>query len=318
MAISVGVIVTGFDNETRFTLSDETLNLTTKDINVTDDKGFLDWLYALLGKPIITTTPIPEIIEPQKCHSCVCGLTNTQKRIVGGVETKVNQYPWMALLKYKKRFYCGGTIINSRYVLTAAHCIDRFEPNLMSVVILEHDRNTTTETKIEEYKVEQIIKHSGYSIVNYNNDIALIKLNNVIKFKGLMRPVCLPDKGNTYSESIGIVTGWGAVEESGPVSNTLQEVMVPILTNTQCRSMNYPSRRITDNMICAGYAEGSKDSCQGDSGGPLHVLNDTVHQIVGVVSWGEGCAKPKYPGVYTRVNRYLTWIQRNTLDACYC
>lgn len=68
--------------------------------------------------------------------------------------------------------------------------------------------------------------------------------------------------GKTFSGSIGIVTGWGAVNESGPISNTLQEVMVPILSNAECRATNYPSRRITDNMICAGYAEGSKDSCQ--------------------------------------------------------
>ncbi|XP_014612565.1 PREDICTED: trypsin-1-like [Polistes canadensis] len=316
VVILLGVFVRASDNETR---SNDRFNFTTKDTNITDDKGFFDWLYALIGRPIPTATPIPEIIESQKClSSCVCGLTNTQNRIVGGVETKVNQYPWMALLKYKKRFYCGGSVINSRYVLTAAHCVDRFDPSLMSVVILEHDRNSTTETQIQEYKVEQVIKHSGYSFVNFNNDIALIKLNRVITFEGLMRPVCLPDKGKTYSDSIGIVTGWGAVEESGSVSNTLQEVMVPIISNSVCRSLNYPSKRITDNMICAGYAQGNKDSCQGDSGGPLHVLNDTVHQIVGIVSWGEGCAKPKYPGVYTRVNRYLTWIQRNTLDGCYC
>ncbi|XP_047364650.1 trypsin-1-like isoform X1 [Vespa velutina] len=317
VAISVDVFATVSDNETRSVLSNEVYKFTSKVTNITDDKGFWDWIYTLLAKPT-TTTISPPIIEPEECSSCTCGLTNTQKRIVGGVETKVNQYPWMALLKYKKRFYCGGSIINSRYVLTAAHCVDRFDPSLMSVVLLEHDRNSTIESQVQEYKVEQVIKHSGYSIVNYNNDIALLKLNNIVMFKGLMRPVCLPEKGKTYSGSIGIVTGWGAVHESGPISNTLQEVMVPILSNAECRATNYPSRRITDNMICAGYAGGNKDSCQGDSGGPLHVLNDNIHRIVGVVSWGEGCAKPMYPGVYTRVNRYLTWIKQNTEDASYC
>ncbi|KAK2583259.1 hypothetical protein KPH14_009272 [Odynerus spinipes] len=317
--ILIGALAVTPDNETRSELPSEIpkVNETDKLPNVNDDKGFWEWLYGLLGTKPTTTVP-PPIMEPEKCSSCVCGLTNTQKRIVGGVETKVNQYPWMALLKYKKRFYCGGSIINSRYVLTAAHCVDRFDPTLMSVVLLEHDRNAMNESEIQEYKVDQVIKHSGYSTLNYNNDIALIKLKGVVKFDDAIRPVCLPEQGKTYSGSLAIVTGWGSVEEAGPVSTTLREVTVPILTNKECRATKYPSRRITDNMLCAGYTGGSKDSCQGDSGGPLHVINNTVHQVVGVVSWGEGCAQPMYPGVYSRVNRYLTWIKRNTGDACYC
>lgn len=128
---------------------------------------------------------------------------------------------------------------------------------------------------------------------------------------------------------------------SGEVSNTLQQVVVPILSNLDCKNSAYSSTRITDNMLCAGFKEGKKDSCQGDSGkiktlsiqrtfklsnkipfsgGPLHVKDNTtmIHQIVGVVSWGDGCAKPNYPGVYARVNRYRTWIRDNTIDACTC
>ncbi|KAG7211721.1 hypothetical protein KM043_010967 [Ampulex compressa] len=285
-----------------------------------DDKGFWEWLYGLVAnRPIpTTTTEAPIVVQKEPCPSCTCGLTNKQNRIVGGVETQVNQYPWMAMLLYKGRFYCGGSLINSRYVLTASHCVDRFDINYMVIRILEHDRNSTSETEVQEFKVERVMKHGSYSTFNYNNDIALIKLKGVVQFKDALRPVCLPERGPTFAGMIGIVTGWGAIEESGPISNTLQEVSVPILTNAECRATKYPSRRITDNMLCAGYKEGSKDSCQGDSGGPLHVLRDTTHHIVGVVSWGEGCAQPNYPGVYARVNRYLTWIMRNTADACYC
>ena len=188
----------------------------------------------------------------------------------------------------------------------------------MSVRILEHDRNSTTEADTQEFKVDRVMKHSGYSTFNYNNDIALVRLKEPIRFVGKARPVCLPDKSKTFAGVKGVVTGWGAIKEAGDVSQTLQEVMVPILSNTECRASKYPSRRITDNMLCAGYKEGSKDSCQGDSGGPLHVVNNDTYDIVGVVSWGEGCAQPGYPGVYSRVNRYLTWIKRNTEDACYC
>lgn len=132
--------------------------------------------------------------------------------------------------------------------------------------------------------------------------------------------------------------------EQGDISPTLQEVSVPILSNSECRKSGYGSSRITDNMLCAGFKDGDKDSCQvgkfnehekksigphetkfimqfpiqGDSGGPLHIVNESVYHVVGVVSWGEGCAQPNYPGVYSRVNRYGTWIRSNTRDACYC
>ncbi|XP_020278717.1 trypsin-1-like [Pseudomyrmex gracilis] len=278
-----------------------------------DDKGFWEWLAGLVGPPA-SQAPL----EPEKCSKCTCGLTNKHNRIVGGVETQVNQYPWMALLMYKGQFYCGGSIINSRFVMTAAHCIDRFDISRMSVRVFEHDWSVNNETKMQEFRVERTIKHSGYSTTNYNNDIGLVKLKNSIVFEGPLRPVCLPDRTKTFAGEKGIVTGWGAVKESGMVSHTLQEVVVPILTNAECRATKYPSRRITDNMLCAGYEEGGKDSCQGDSGGPLHVENNNVHQIVGVVSWGEGCAKPGYPGVYSRVNRFLTWIAQNTQEGCYC
>ncbi|XP_076171823.1 trypsin-1 [Ptiloglossa arizonensis] len=297
------------------------LNVTLSNSTVTDDKNFWEWLYGFVtaaGSTTTTTTELPEPVKQEECLPCKCGLTNTEKRIVGGTETQVNQYPWMALMMFRGRFYCGGSVVNSRYVLTAAHCVDRFDPNLMSIRILEHDRNSTTETEAKVFKVDKVIKHNGYSTFNYNNDIALVRLKEPIRFEGKMRPVCLPERAKTFAGLMGIVTGWGALSESGSISETLQEVSVPILTNTECRATKYPARRITDNMLCAGYKEGNKDSCQGDSGGPLHIANDKTYNIVGVVSWGEGCAKPGYPGVYSRVNRYLTWIKRNTEDACYC
>lgn len=312
VAVAVTVAV---DNELQSNLTtyveEQNLNNTS---GIDNDKGFWEWLFGSVA-PYPPTIIEPQ--QPEKCLKCTCGLTNKHNRIVGGVETQVNQYPWMALLTYRGQFYCGGTVISSRHVLTACHCVQGFDPNKLTIRILEHDWNSIG-SKIQEFQVEKIIKHSAYSTANYNNDIALLKLKEPITFRGSMRPACLPKQEKTFAGKKGIVTGWGAVKEGGSVSHTLQEVIVPILSNAECRATKYPSRRITDNMLCAGFKEGGKDSCQGDSGGPLHVEENGVHQIVGVVSWGEGCARPGFPGVYTRVNRFLTWIEHNTEDDCYC
>ncbi|CAK9821367.1 unnamed protein product [Anthophora retusa] len=319
LAITVISSIHCEEHESSVVDEEETTHATPNNSTIMDDKNFWEWLYGFISTATPpTTTDLPKPVQPELCLPCKCGLTNTQKRIVGGIETQVNQYPWMALMMFRGRFYCGGSVISSRYVLTAAHCVDRFDPNLITVLILEHDRNSTTETETQMFKVDSVIKHSGYSTFNYNNDIALVKLKDSIRFEGKMRPVCLPERAKTFAGLDGIVTGWGAIEESGSISQTLQEVTVPILTNAECRASKYPARKITDNMLCAGSKEGSKDSCQGDSGGPLHIVNGDTYDVVGVVSWGEGCAKPGYPGVYSRVNRYLTWIKHNTEGSCYC
>uniref|UniRef100_A0A1B6E201 Peptidase S1 domain-containing protein n=1 Tax=Clastoptera arizonana TaxID=38151 RepID=A0A1B6E201_9HEMI len=281
---------------------------------------FLQWLFQLLGswvQPPEQEKP-PEPIDPASCEPCTCGLANKKRRIVGGHVTYVNQYPWMALLLYNSKFYCGATLINSKYLLTAAHCINGFRKTKITVRIFEHDRDSDNETKHFDRKLRRIIKHSSYSDDTFNNDIALLALDEEVKIENDLRPVCLPPAKKSFSGVTGIVTGWGVKKTGGSTSPTLQEVQVPIMSNDDCKKTAYGKTRITENMLCAGFPEGEKDSCQGDSGGPLHILNDTEHSIAGVVSWGEGCAQKNHPGVYTRVNRYLTWIKKNTQDACYC
>lgn len=300
-------------------------------------KGIIDWIVGLVGRPTTTTfRPIED--PPENCPSCQCGLPRTRRRIVGGYETKVLEFPWMAVLMYNGRFYCGGSLINDFYVLTAAHCTSGFRKEKISVRFLEHDRSNTSETKTVERKVQAIIRHLRYNPGTYDNDIALLKLDKRIDLSkalkrrrsdddeeeaededGMLRPVCLAEPKLSYSNDTGVVSGWGTTEESGSVSSTLQEVYVPIISNADCRKTAY-GHRITDNMLCAGYDEGGRDACQGDSGGPLHVYdNDTdLYREVGIVSWGEGCARPDRPGVYTRVNRYITWLKTNTKDACTC
>ncbi|XP_014253033.1 trypsin-7-like [Cimex lectularius] len=336
----------GYDQERTTTTdtNDEELN-TTSELPFREDsekggyiafeenrQSILEWIASLLSNLGIggfEPTPVPpDPIDQSKCKPCPCGLTNKKIRIVGGRETEVNEYPWMALLTYENEFYCGGTLLNSKYVLTAAHCTKGFNASKIKVRLLEHDRKTDTESMTIERKVVSAIKHPGFSLTTLDNDIALLQLDQEVEIDDELMPACLPPPKKSFAGETGIVTGWGVTSASkirwrgksvkASTSPVLRELEVPIMSNEQCRNSEYSKSQITDNMLCAGYEKGGKDSCQGDSGGPLHVVDNDNHMVVGVVSWGEGCAKPKHPGVYCRVNRYLPWILKFTADACQC
>ncbi|KAK4882897.1 hypothetical protein RN001_006216 [Aquatica leii] len=297
-------------------------------IIIDPDRGnsVVEWLLGVVGiKP--AEKPVQAVnvgssnffeTNSRGCRRCTCGITYKHNRIVGGVETQVNEYPWMVVLMNNNRFYCGASVINNKYLLTAGHCVNGITKEKLLAVFLDHDRSTSEETQTFFRRIIRIIKHGAYGVgASYNNDIALLQLEHPLTFDGILKPVCLPVIGKSYSGHTGIVTGWGAISSGGSVSNKLREVRVPIMSHEDCKRTGYGDR-VTDKMICAGYREGNKDSCQGDSGGPMHVLNGTHHVVVGIVSWGEGCAKPNFPGVYTRVNRFMSWILGNTEDACYC
>ncbi|XP_043279987.1 trypsin-like isoform X2 [Venturia canescens] len=247
----------------------------TTQVSSEGNNHFFEWFLGLWGqKP--TTTPPPDVPKPEACPSCKCGLTNTRRRIIGGVETKINQYPWMAQLRRDGEAICGGSVINNRYVLTAAHCV----LGNVTVRIGEHDKSSAIESITQDFEVEKVIRHANYDSFDFDNDIALLKLRGIIRMEGLMRPVCLAEKGLTYSGKNGIVTGWGRIQIHGPMSNKLLENSVPILSNKECRLTGHKSKQITDNMMCAGYLTGGPDSCPGDSGGPMHVVEETneVHR----------------------------------------
>ncbi|KAH8290863.1 hypothetical protein KR054_006567 [Drosophila jambulina] len=278
--------------------------------------SFLDWIQSILGPEVPAEWSSP---AKRECSECSCGSVNTRHRIVGGQETEVHEYPWMIMLMWFGNFYCGASLVNDQYALTAAHCVNGFYHRLITVRLLEHNRQDSN-VKIVDRRVARVLIHPNYSTRNFDSDIALIRFNEPVRLGIDMHPVCLPLPSESYAGQTAVVTGWGALSEGGPISDTLQEVEVPILTQQECRESNYGESKITDNMICAGYVEqGGKDSCQGDSGGPMHVLGSgEAYQLAGIVSWGEGCAKPNAPGVYTRVSNFNQWIEENTRDACSC
>lgn len=278
--------------------------------------SFLDWIQSILGPEVPAEWSSP---AKRECAECSCGNINTRHRIVGGQETEVHEYPWMIMLMWFGNFYCGASLVNDQYALTAAHCVNGFYHRLITVRLLEHNRQDS-HVKIVDRRVSRVLIHPKYSTRNFDSDIALIRFNEPVRLGIDMHPVCMPTPSENYAGQTAVVTGWGALSEGGPISDTLQEVEVPILSQEECRNSNYGESKITDNMICAGYVEqGGKDSCQGDSGGPMHVLGSgDAYQLAGIVSWGEGCAKPNAPGVYTRVGSFNDWIAENTRDACSC
>ncbi|XP_066942638.1 trypsin-like [Macrobrachium rosenbergii] len=271
------------------------------------------------GTTKITTTTLPPITG-----GCRCGRRNPGKRIVGGVATRVHEYPWQVGLTNKnlKRPYCGGSIISDEWILTAAHCVRGVIVSNIIVVLGEHNWGTAADTSYTSRRtVVTSIIHPSYDTKTQNNDVALLQLSTPITFTNdnKIAPVCLPTKQNAYENVEAIVTGWGTTSSGGKQTFELNEVTIPTMSNNECRK-SYGSY-ITGNMICAGLPEGGKDSCQGDSGGPMVTGSDSAGKFmvqIGVVSWGYGCAYSHYPGVYTRVTNYLSWISDRTSGSKTC
>ena len=244
-------------------------------------------------------------------------MANRASRIVGGVQTEVNEYPWQAGIVSRggTRTFCGGTVINDRYVLTAAHCTAGNSASRMDVLLREH-RIGTSDGELR-FRVERIIDHPSYTSASGSGyDFSLLKLSSTIDFASLdnrVAPACLPT-GGEFADAEAIVSGWGTTSSGGSQATALREVTVQTMTNSECRQ-SY-GRTINDSMLCA--ANPGKDSCQGDSGGPLVTDVSGRYTLIGVVSWGSGCADPDFPGVYARVTEVTSWIQQNTADANLC
>lgn len=284
--------------------------------------------------PDVTQHPNLKLLDLNLCGPI------TEQKIVRGNRTGVLQYPWMALVAYKigdspPEFRCGGTVINKRYILTAAHCLTDLPSgfNVIGARVGDHDTSKERDCDVDKYGMEIVCAeryqdfgmesshiHPEYKKAKLQNDVALIRLDNDIDFRPAnAKPICLPlSPATKITQKKVTVTGWG-ITENRTTSEVLLHVKLSVVPVEKCAE-NYKSfAQINYKQMCAGGKDGM-DSCLGDSGGPLQsatLYNEKDARFVqfGIVSFGlKICGVEGYPGVYTRVDYYMDWILNTMRD----
>ncbi|XP_013190337.1 trypsin-1 [Amyelois transitella] len=237
-------------------------------------------------------------------------LESQSSRIVNGYAVDISEVPYQATLRRRVvsgwAHTCGAVIIGTKAVLSAGHCAVNYvsDPSLLRVVVGTSNRLSGGRS----YDVSRVILHEDYSESTLENDIVLLVTATTIASSQSVSAVPFaPSNFDLPDGTEAIVSGFGATAYEGASSSILLAAKVNIVSQQTCARAYLRIGRITSGMICAGASDPSRDACQGDSGGPL-VAKD---HLVGLVSWGEGCADSVYPGVYTRISEYASWIEKN-------
>jgi secreted trypsin-like serine protease len=253
----------------------------------------------------------PEALDAMSSHEL---LQSSEQEIVGGTNTTIETNPWQVSLQSSSgSHFCGGSVINASWILTAQHCVAG--GGTVGRVMAGSTSRTGTASTTQTRTVSQIIRYPGYVDANVGKDVALLRLSSPLDLSGTavkaipMVTAADASAGVTNPGVVSRVTGWGTLSSGGStLPTTLQTVDVDVLSNSSAQS-SYPQETITADQLAAARA--GKDSCQGDSGGPLTVLKGGVRVLAGVVSWGYGCADPAFPGMYARVSSFESWINTN-------
>jgi len=233
------------------------------------------------------------------------GPAEVQPKIIGGEPTTTDENPFMVALTTPDGFqFCGGTIVAPTKVVTAAHCTEGSSPADIQVVA---GRTDLTGGGGNVAGVTNIWIHPAWDSGALINDASVLTLDQALP----QAPLALASPADSDLYAAGAnstVYGWGVTESGGP-SDVLRKVSVPVTSDDACAA-SYPGSYDPGSMVCAGLPEGGKDSCQGDSGGPLEgVTADGTRKLIGIVSWGQGCAEPNFYGVYGRVSAFHDLIQ---------
>lgn len=267
----------------------------------------------------------------------VCGRSDSKRApfILNGNATEIGQWPWQVALarlviEYNVWFiFCGGALLNERWVITAAHCVTVSgtttlgSPDDYRVYLGKYYRDDKRDDEfVQVSKVKEVHVHPDFDPHLFDSDIALLLLDTPTTLTSRVQPVCLPSgvtaRENIVEGSLGVVTGWG-LNENNSYSQQLQQAVIPVVSHTRCEKGYLDAKlplTVTENMYCAGVTESTTDVCSGDSGGPMVFPNDDGPErrwiLEGIVSWGSpsGCGIANQYGGFTKVNNYIAWIQK--------
>jgi len=258
--------------------------------------------------------PRPSVLKKTPLKAYKSGIGG---RIVGGQDAEKGEFPWQISYQFDLgdgvAFHsCGGSILNENKIVTAAHCCDGLGIEEARITVGDYTVEDGDQDGTEQiFKISSMKIHENFDMETVDYDVCVLTLAGVIEMNEYAAPISLCTENEWAEGSKFTVTGWGLKsEEDFDISPILQKVEVPYVPQDVCAQDYGDANAITDRMICAG--EKGKDSCQGDSGGPMiHLKSESERDLVGIVSWGIGCAEEGYPGVYTRVSSVAEWINEN-------
>ncbi|XP_046459628.1 trypsin-like [Daphnia pulex] len=292
--------------------------------------NFPFWPYPLYQQPASSSVPDVEDVAATSSESkqqkinCGVGPPSPPQRslpvaaIVGGSEAIPNSWPFIAGLRIAGRssVFCGGSIISPTRILTAAHCVEKMSAfNISTMTVNLGMHNQTGNDADHTRRVSRVVYHIAYNANTNQNDVAVLTIDPPIVYSAAVSPVCLPRASSAVDQFAGkdaAIMGWGRENENDTIPpDVLKQATVQIIPNADCKTqyaVGGVEMEITNQQLCAS-ADG-RDTCQGDSGGPIVVQagSTTAWTQVGITSFGNGCAKPNFAGVYASVAFFRNWI----------
>ncbi|XP_060871616.1 protein masquerade [Metopolophium dirhodum] len=269
---------------------------------------------------LTTSNPVPA--KPSTYSKYVCGVKGTSRtrtsRVVGGEDADAAEWCWqVALINSLNQYLCGGALIGTQWVLTAAHCVTNIVRSGDAIYVRVGDHDLTRKygsPGAQTLRVATTYIHHNHNSQTLDNDIALLKLHGQAELKDGVCLVCLPARGVSHAAGKRCtVTGYGYMGEAGPIPLRIREAEIPVVSDTECiRKINAVTEKIfilPASSFCAG-GEAGNDACQGDGGGPLVCQDDGFFELAGLVSWGFGCGRIDVPGVYVKVSSFIGWINQ--------